>query len=76
MVFTFIRCTRHIYDDFGYHRKLLVDRLLSWGYKVNQLRNSFPDVYGRYPDSVAKYQKPVRDIVNDSFPFYYRRLML
>ena len=45
------------YDDFGYHHKLLVDRLLSQGYKVNRLRNSFQKFYGRYPDVVAKYQK-------------------
>ena len=28
----------------------------SKGYKVNQLRNSFQNFYGRYPDLVAKYQ--------------------
>ena len=42
-------------DDFGYRHKLLVDRLLSQGYKVNRLRNSFLKFYGRYPDLVAKY---------------------
>ena len=30
---------------------------------------------GRYPDSVAKYQKSVKDMLNDSFPFN-TRLML
>ena len=29
------------YDDFGYHHKLLIDRLLSQGYDVKCLRNSF-----------------------------------
>ena len=43
----------------------------SWwtDYKVNRLRNSFQTSYGRYPDLVAKYQKSVREMLNDSFPF-------
>ena len=61
------RCT--YYDHFGYRHKLLVDKLLSQGYEVNRLRNSFQKFYGRYPDVVAKYQKSVRDMINDSFPF-------
>ena len=40
----------------------------SQGYKVNRLRNSFQKFYDRYPDVVAKYQKSVRDMMNDSFP--------
>ena len=38
-----IRCARccSYYDDFGYHHKLLVDTLLSQGYEVKHLRNSF-----------------------------------
>ena len=48
-----IRCT--YYDDFRYRHKLLVDRLLSQDYKVNRLRNSFKNFYGRYPDLVEKY---------------------
>ena len=36
----YTRCCKY-YDDFGYRHKLLVDRLLSQGYKVNCLRNSF-----------------------------------
>ena len=46
-----------------------MDRLLSQGYKVNRLRNSFQTFYGRYPDSVAKYQKSVTGMLNDSSPF-------
>ena len=57
------------YDDFACRHKLLVDRLLYQGYRVNRLRNSFQKIYGRYPDLVAKYQKSVRDMLNDSFPF-------
>ena len=36
----YARCCSY-YDDFGYHHKLLVDRLLSQGYEVKHLRNSF-----------------------------------
>ena len=64
----YARCCTY-YDDFAYRHKLLVDRLLSQGYKVNRLRNYFQKLYGRYPDLVAKYQKSVRDMLNDSFPF-------
>ena len=51
----------------GYHHKLLVDRLLSQGYEVKHLRNSFKIFYGRYPDLIGKYQKSVKDLVVDSF---------
>ena len=57
------------YDDFGYNRrKFLVNRLLSQDYKVN-LRNSFQKFHSRYPDLVTKYQKSVKDMMNDSSPF-------
>ena len=56
------------YDDFGYRHKLLVDRLLSQGYEVKRLRNSFKKFYGRYPDLIRKYQRLVKDMVADSFP--------
>ena len=52
----YARCCTY-YDYFGYRHKLLVDRLLSQGYKVNRPRNSFQKFYGQYPDLVAKYQK-------------------
>ena len=51
------------YDDFGYRHKLLVDRLLSQGYEVKHLRNSFKKFYGRYPDLIGKYQGSVKDMV-------------
>ena len=63
----YARCCSH-YDDFGYRHKLLVDRLLSQGYEVKHLRNSFKKFYGRYPDLTGKYQRSVKDIVADSFP--------
>ena len=58
------------YDDIGYRHKLLMDTLLFFqGYKVKKLRNSFKKFYDRYPDVVAKYQKSITDMMNDSFPF-------
>ena len=56
-------------DDFGYHQKLQVDRFLSYGYKVNRLRTSFKKFCGKYIDLFAKYQKSVRNLLNDSFFF-------
>ena len=63
----YARCCSY-YDDFGYRHKLLVDRLLSQGYEVKCLRNSFQKFYGRYPDLIGKYQRSVKDMVADSFP--------
>ena len=51
------------YDHFGYRHKRLVDRLLSQGYEVKHLRNSFKNFYGRYPDLIWKYQRSVKDMV-------------
>ena len=63
----YARCWSY-YDDVGYRHKLLVDRLLSQGYEVKRLRNSFKKFYGRYPDLIGKYQRSVKDMVADSFP--------
>ena len=63
----YARCCSY-YDDFGYRHKLLVDRLLSQGYEVKHLRNSFKKFYGRYPDLIGKYQRSVKDMVADLFP--------
>ena len=63
----YARCCSY-YDDFGYHHKLLVDRLLSQADEVKHLRNSFKKLYGRYPDLIGKYQRSVKDMVADSFP--------
>ena len=57
------------FDEFGYHDKLLVNRLLSQGYEVNRLRNSLQKCYGRYLDLIAKYLKLIRDMLNDSLHF-------
>ena len=64
-----MRDAAHVKTTFRYRHKLLVDRLLSQGYKVNQMGNFPQKFYGRYPELVAKYQKSVRDVLNDSFPF-------
>ena len=45
-----------------------VDRLLSQGYEVKCLRNSFKKFYGRYLDLIGKYQRSVKDMVADLFP--------
>ena len=50
----YARCCTY-YDDFGYRHKLLVDRVLSQGYKVNRLRLSFQKFYGRYTGLIVKY---------------------
>ena len=55
-------------DDFGYRHKLLVDRLLSQGYEVKYLRNSFKKFCGRYANLIRKYQRLVKNIMADSSP--------
>ena len=37
------------------------------GYKIKFLRNSFKKFYGKYADLMRKYQKSVKDMINDSF---------
>ena len=56
----YARCCSY-YDDFGYHHKILVDRLPSQGYEVKCLRNSFQKFYGRYSNLTRKYQRLVKD---------------
>ena len=63
----YARCCSY-YDDFGYRHKLLVDRLLSQGYDVKCLRNSFKNFYGKYSDIIRKYQRSVKDMMAESFP--------
>ena len=58
-------CSR--YDDFRRCHKCLVDRLLSQGYIALRLEKSFKKFYGRYPDIFEKYQRSVKEMVNDSF---------
>ena len=63
----YARCCSY-YDEFEYRHNLLVDRLLSQGYEVKCLRNSFKKFYGRYSDLIRKYQRSVKDMMVDSFP--------
>ena len=63
----YARCCSY-YDDFGYHHKLLVDRLLSQGYEVKRLINSVKKFYGRYSSLTRKYQRSVKDMMADSSP--------
>ena len=63
----YARCCSH-YDGSGYRHKCLVDRLLSQGCIALWLEKSFKKFYGRYQDFIKKYQRSVKDMVNDSFP--------
>ena len=75
MVFTF--CSLSSMQD-GAHIMMTLDIAINsqWtdfflrAIKINRLRNSFQTFYGRYSDVVAKYQKSVGDMMNDSFLFF------
>ena len=56
-----IRCARCCsnYSDFLLRHRALVTRLLSQGYKVNRLSNTFKKFYGRHTDLVGQYKKNV-----------------
>ena len=44
----------------------VVTRLLSQGYKVNRLSNTFKKFYGRHTDLVGQYKKNVCQMFADS----------
>ena len=46
--------------------RALVKRLLSQGYKVNRLPNTFKKFYGRHTDLVGQYKKNVCQMFADS----------
>ena len=54
------------YSDFLSHHRALVTRLLSQGYKVNHLSNTFKKFYGRHTDLVGQYKKSVCQMFADS----------
>ena len=54
------------YSDFLLHHRALVTRLLSQGYKVNCLSNTFKKFYGRHTDLVGQYKKNVCQMFADS----------
>ena len=61
----YARC-RSNYSDFLLRHKALVTRLLSQGYKVNRLSNTFKKFYGRHTDLVGQYKKNVCQMFADS----------
>ena len=54
------------YSDFLSRYRALVTRLLSQGYKVNRLSNTFKKFYGRHTDLVGQYKKNVCQMFADS----------
>ena len=54
------------YSDFLICHRALVKRLLSQGYKVSRLSNTFKKFYGRHTDLVGQYKKNVCQMFADS----------
>ena len=68
-------CCCSNYSDFLSRHRALVIRLLSQGYRVNHLSNTFKKFYGRHNDLVGQYKKNVCQMFADSiskndFHFY------
>ena len=61
----YARCCSN-YSDFLIRHRALVKRLLSQGYKVNHLSNTFKKFYGRHTDLVGQYKKNVCQMFADS----------
>ena len=61
----YARCCSN-YSDFLLRHRGLVTRLLSQGYKVNRLTNTFKKSYGRHTDLVRQYKKNVFQMFADS----------
>ena len=59
-------CCCSNYSDFLIRHRALVKRLLSQGYKVNCLSNTFKKFYGRHTDLVGQYKKNVCQMFADS----------
>ena len=69
----YARCCSN-YSDFLLHHRAIVTRLLSQGYKVNRLSNTFKKFYGRHKDLVGQYKKNVCQMFADSISwndFYF-----
>ena len=54
------------YSDILLRHRALLTRLLSQGYKVNHLSNTFKKFYGRHTDLVGQYKKNVCQMFADS----------
>ena len=54
------------YSDLVIRHRALVKRLLSQGYTVNGLSNTFKKFYGRHTDLVGQYKKNVCQMFPDS----------
>ena len=61
----YARCCSN-YSDFLLRHRVLVTRLLSQGYKVNRLSNTFKKFCGRHADLVGQYKKNVCQMFVDS----------
>ena len=61
----YARCCSN-YSDFLICHRALVKRLLSQGYKINRLSNTFKKFYGRHTDLVGQYKKNVCQMFADS----------
>ena len=61
----YARCCSN-YSEFLLRHRALVTRLLSQGYKVNRLSNTFKKFYGRHTDLVGQYRKDVCQMFADS----------
>ena len=59
-------CCCSNYSDFLIRHRALVKRLLSQGYKVNRLSDTFKKFYGRHTDLVGQYKKSVCQMFADS----------
>ena len=60
----YAHCCSNCSDFLSCHRAL-VTRLLSQGYKINCLSNTFKNVYGRHTDLVGQYTKNVCQMFAD-----------
>ena len=63
------------YRDFLSCHRVLVKRLLSQGYKINHLSNTFKKFYGRHIDLVGKYKKNVCQMIDLFFRFVKAKLI-
>ena len=53
------------YSDFLSRHRALVKRLLSQGYKINRLFNTFKKFYGRHTDLVGQYKNNICQMFAD-----------